>query len=430
MKYFDYIDGGDLEILLNLGILLPADISSDLSLRSGNKEIGIKKSQIHFQQYLDFIEANGRLPDFNSESSAERIVATRYLKLLPILTKEQQSLLNENLSRHDISLSVCEKALFGEPLLAEDISELVEMSKSEIEGGMPLKRHLYEALYVVNLRYTIKQNEQIFELLDKSDVLAKELIEKNAIEQQNLIANVMSHLDKKSGDLKTEMDIYQEIEDNFRALSAMDISYVKKQYGTLRKKFYERILPEHEQTEMSKFCRAFKDKSIAEITTLGEGISISLKKYEFLLECIKNMNTNAGQIPENVEDYECWKFVMQDEECRRIIDIHRFEIQNTFNTNLGNIMQELVKERTQTLRKKYAITSVINFTRLNKRKPLINSLDKKEKILASVYEETTKSIDNDSVLALSKQLNRGDILRNTAIQRKRNEQSRKDEIPI
>ena len=122
-------------------------------------------------EVIEFIYQNNRLPDLNSESEEESELAKKYLYRIVKIDKKPTDELKQVCLKQKIEMNAWEKVLFDKKINIKDLTQIIELSQNYINLQKEIPEYLQMVIEKVIRRYDIKENVQLFELLNKSEII-------------------------------------------------------------------------------------------------------------------------------------------------------------------------------------------------------------------------------------------------------------------
>ena len=403
-KYYKYVDNEQFKRLLELDIMLPEELSMSYEerieqLEGLNSIIEYEKGKhdLWINRYIDFINQNGQRPSLNSDNHNEHILVQRYLNCVPYLSEQLKEKLRKTINSNQLDYQAWEKVLLGDKVYGGDIENIIATASKYIEEGHVLPEYLQHAMTNITLSYNIKQNTQLFELLEKSDIIEQEKRKQSAIDRLNRLSEIMRVLEEIAELSKEELE-KTGITKQIKELSPADRTYIKRRYSVLKKQQYRRLIRGTEGSDLLSFCKKMRTIKGDEILEDFSNIEQDKEMYATLKGIIEFMAENGGKVPSKDSDMEL--------ERELAIQLEKYMQNGSILSDFSNIeedmqiqwcspeqiMYSIIVERFRESDIKLAILKNVEFFSKHGRRALKNSQDEEERAIAIDYER--KCISN------------------------------------
>lgn len=263
-KYARYVNDEQFQRLVDLKIILPETINMTIEERQellkGYGSFYAKladEKNIKTKQFYDFISCTGRRPDINSEDSEERKIASQFIDALPYLKKSQIPPIRDMMDNQKISYTSYEKAILEKKVNDQDVDDLIKNGLEYISANKPLPEHYRKAIQMVTLRYTLKKNDELFDILDKNDEITKEERAKSEQDRYDKLYKIMRTIEQSS-ELR-DRDVEEKLKVlDYEELTLRDKENIKRKFSDVKKGYYQSLIKNSENSDMAEFCRKMR----------------------------------------------------------------------------------------------------------------------------------------------------------------------------
>ena len=366
-RYYKNVDNEQFKRLLDLDIILPEELSMSYEERLSNlkgynsiKEYEEAEYDLCIEEILEFMANNKRKPDIHSDDDEERKLGLRYLNAIVDLNEEQKAKLIKGIRSNKIGYEPWEKVLLGKKVRGKDIRQIIKISEEYLKNGQALPEHLKGAITNITFKYNIRQNEQLYAILDESEKIEEE-------QKQQINERRLERLSKIIETLETSENVDKETADEIARLSFSDRNYIKRKYSVFKKQQYNKIIPGAEKSDLMAFCRKMKSLKSSDFASYYSNIEQDKKMYETLKGIIEFMTKNGGRLPNKKSDNELERKLAEQLEgyinSENVLDkIHDLEkdMQSEWYSP-EQIMYELIFEKFQDSDIKLAILKNVEF---------------------------------------------------------------------
>lgn len=414
-NYHKYVNNEQFEKLQNLDIILPESLSMTIEERlqmlegfDSIHEMEMKQNSIYISKILEFVKNEKRKPGLNLNDEQENSLAKKYLEYLTVFDENQKEELRNIIEENSIEIESFEKVILDKKIEQIDVDDLIHKGLEYIQNNQELPIYLKYAIETVTLKYTIKSNIDLFEILEKNEDIIKE--KKIRVEQERYEAmdSIISFINENRNVSENELkDKLAQIKKG--VLSSRDLAVIRRKFGDAKKIYYKSLVKGNEYTDINTFCRNMKKVKLEDISQELLQIDENNKKYETLNLLIQFMIKNNGKQPdiesENDEERALAQAVKNYIEVGQI-DENILNIKNDINRTLYDpfkICCEILLENRQELKTKMTILKCVEFFNKHGYKPLNNSPDEEERNLALQYEsECIEKLNNESLIELNR----------------------------
>lgn len=439
-KYYKYITNKQFEKLLEIEIILPEKLAMTQEEREEmlqgfdsiyEKEL-LDEDRI-VKDICDFFMQKGYMPKLNSGDNFEKSLAYKYLSLLPNLKEESKNKLREILLNLDIDLKPWEKVFLNIELESEDVELLIAMSNEVLNLGNSLPEYLYRAMDEIIIKYTLKESQEIFAILEMSDKIDFEKRKEREEERQRIILELENDLIDLIG-ADDEADKVQDLLAKAMTLKSNDKSFVMKKFRLFKRKYYEDSIHPEEQSEMIIFCRQMKTISLENISVYATKLQKDRQTYMILSRFAKFVIENQGRLPD-INNQNPEEVIIAREYLELL---SKGSIDKQFNKIVTDItsgvydakklLLEIIEKRLEDCISKEVILKYVTFIRKKGRKALENSLNEDEIALANKFRDICENyLSEDENEALRRSVNAREILERTTKQYIRNTLKKKQD---
>lgn len=427
--YAKYINNEQFERLSKLNIILPEvlcmTIEERLQMLEGFDSIyekEVKQNSIYTTKLIEFIKTEKRKPNIESTDEQERKLAQTYLVCLPSYDQNQKEEFRKIIEENKIKFESFEKVLLDKKIDSTDVEDLITKGKTYIQTKQRLPEYLRTAIETVTLKYTIKRNEELFEILENHENIIKEEKAKFEQERYEEMSSIMEFLEQNS-DL-TEEKLKEKIKQSkVGILSGRDMGNIRRKFMGIKKDYYKSLINCEESSDVLTFCKKMKKVSLQEIQQGFIAIKNDQKMNETLKLVIKFMVMNNGNKPDINSENEQERVLAQTFEeyiKQGKINENINGIQEDFNSTLYNpsqIIYQVITKNEQDIKTKMVILKCVDFYNKHGYKPLINSPNEDERDLALQYEsECIKKLSDEKLSELNRIFNSKKNLRKLCAQ--------------
>ena len=398
-NYDIYVDNEQFKELLDLEIILPEKLSMTMEERlemlggfNTIREKKIAENSEYMKKVIEFVKENSRIPRIASNELEEKKLAKIYLEGISSIDKNKRMQLENICTSLSIKLTPIEKILFNKPLTIKDISTIINLSEKYLSKNKEIPEFLIYSIEHITRKYDIKENEILFELMEKSKEIRKEKIELKQKSRYELISKIENFLEIHINDDWEKLESTG-ILDIINKMSKRDVITIRRKYEKLKKYECMKRLSNVSEETMEVFCRKLR---LVENESLGEFRSKILEDKElneFTMELLIFMEKNNDRYPstksENKQENNLaikYNKYMEDDKAKLRLKWIKDEIENRFY-NPKKILYKISFEQKESDEAKVLILEYLDFFQNNGRKPLINSCNEKEKELATQYKE-------------------------------------------
>ena len=398
-RYDTFVNNTQFEKLLQLNILLPERISMTLEERqellegcnSLQEKINLKYNNC-INEVIEFIYQNNRLPDLNSESEKESELARKYLYKIVKIDKKPTDELKQACLKQKIEMNAWEKVLFDKKINIKDLTQIIELSQNYINLQKEIPEYLQMVIEKVIRRYDIKENVQLFKLLNDSEIIKQKKLEEQQKVRYELINKVNIYLKEHIND-NPELLKESGILDIINKLRPRDITYLKIKYETLKREEDRKIFENLGEESLKNFCRKMRYVENGQFDVYYKNIEQSDEINGFILELIEFMEKNGRQYPSKKSDNQNEKDIadkleiyLQDKRVEKVLTILKKDKDNKLY-NPFKMVYKLTLERLKQNETKKVILENTEFFKLHERRALPNSSNQEEKKLAIEYQK-------------------------------------------
>ena len=426
-KYYKYINNEQFKKLQEIDIILPEKLSMTYEERLGYLkgydsiyEREKAEHQICIDDMCKFISENGRKPDIKSENYEERNLLERYLKCIPYINEDLQYKIKNVIESSNIQYESWEKVLLGERIYGEDLTKIILKANEILQKNQPLPDYLYISINNITLNYNIKENENLFTILSKSDNIDADIKKKYEEERIKQISEIVEYLEQNE-ELSISELMQTEVKDKIANLPKVDASYIKRKFLNIKKKKYQQIVSgSKENLEWTAFIKKMRKIETGEINNLYESIEQDRQMYGVLKNVVEFMVNNNGILPNKDSDNEIERKLAtqiekytEDERISKDISIFEKDMQSRwFSTE--KVMYSIILEDYEECEIKLAILKHIDFFNKKGRRALKNSQDEEERKIAEEYEKKCISVLPESEIdMLNKVFNKKNNIQKT-----------------
>ena len=403
-------------------------------------------------ELLDIIESNVELiKKINKEKTEKRYEKVN--KIMEIITN------NESASKKDLE----ELGVF-EMLEGLSISEINYLKRQYTN----IKKKYYKGLYDIETIDEIHEFKDNVKTLDENELMKLIHSNQNDINMFLPIKQYVEYLSRHNGQFPKEnsqnlkereiAQNYKKLMDSKAAIDIIDIiksdtnillfrpefilekifdkkynniltkkELLIKQFCEIKEEEYKSLFDLEKKDVMQQFCMDVKRLKLSDLPNfikqakLQEEKCLCLKKYyEFIIDNNgKKPEVNSNNELESKTALLYKEYVdngLIEDVSNQIItdDIERLNLQ-------GKEIKKVLNEKYNSVEVKRIILQNVEFLLKNQRRPLNNSRDKNEKILAELYKEKCiKLLSDDEITELNKLFNSSKYLTNTSVQYAKN----------
>lgn len=439
-RYDTFVNNTQFEKLLQLNILLPERISMTLEERqellegcnSLQEKINLKYNNC-INEVIEFIYQNNRLPDLNSESEEESELAKKYLYRIVKIDKKPTDELKQACLKQKIEMNAWEKVLFDKKINIKDLTQIIELSQNYINLQKEIPEYLQMVIEKVIRRYDIKENVQLFKLLNDSEIIKQKKLEEQQKVRYELINKVNIYLKEHIND-NPELLKESGILDIINKLRPRDITYLKIKYETLKREEDRKIFENLGEESLKNFCRKMRYVENGQFDVYYKDIEQSDEINGFILELIEFMEKNGRQYPSKKSDNQNEKDIADkleiyshDKRVEKVLTILKKDKDNKLY-NPFKTVYKLTLERLKQNETKKVILENTEFFKLHQRRALPNSSNPEEKELAIKYQKKCiERLGNNELTILNNIFNNKKNFRKTCEQYVKNIKTLRDE---
>lgn len=427
-RYAKFVTNEQFERLLNIDIILPEQLC--MSLDDRKEFVGqydsIHEKEKHFtEEYskniVGFIEKQNRRPDVKSENEYERKIAAKYWDFLPYFEDSFKKEIKLKLIEKKIPLISFEKVFYNERLTLKDVRDIIEKGNKCISENKQLPNFYKDAMESILTTYTLEENEDIYDILRKNDEIinkAKTEYEKTRFDKISKVFNVLSeniHLPEE------ELAKKINIRDN-DVFSRRDNYIIREKFKRLKSDYIATLIRKEEPSDIGLLCRKAKSANSAMIAELFRANQEDLKMNKSLQDVVNFMIKNEGILPKIDSKDKTEKRLAEQLEEYRQKELLADEFDNLDKDSKSmiysptRILYTIIMKNYNEASNKQIILKCIDFMNKNSRRPLINSLDEKEKKLAFEFQNyCMKTLSAEQLDDVNKLFNAKTNLRNTCM---------------
>lgn len=426
-RYYKYVNNEQFKLLLDLGIFLPKQLSMTyeerIELLNGFSSLYEKEKNqatIFLSEICEFIRMNGAKPNINSENENEKKLAEMYYDLFPLLDEKAKKELCDIFVDFNIELESWEKVLLNLHINQDDLNKIICISKRFLDDNKQLPSYLYFTINRININYTLKENEILFNILEKSDDIEKEERIKSEEERIKRISDIISFLENNS-DMNLQELMQKEVFDDISKLSKSDINYIRRKILEIKGKSYKNnIFGIDDNSDITIFVRKYNNSKIEEIQDCYEEIEQKKEMLAILNSIIVFMVKNNGNLPDIESNDENEKRLA--EKLKGYID--KGYLSSSFNKieedlkvkwfSTEEVLLKVISDSYSECETKLALLKYLEFFNRNNHRPLKNSKNEEERKIAELYEEKCLTVLSDNKIQMvNKIFNSKNSIRNT-----------------
>lgn len=403
-KYYRYVDNEQFKQLLDLDILLPEELSMSYEERleqlagyNSIKEREEAEYDLCIDNYIQFVIEKGRRPEFDSDEIDEKALNQRYLNCISDLSEEQKTKLRNFIDANNLECKSWEKVLLGKKVYGKDIEDIIEISSMYLKDNQILPEYIQSAITSITLNYNIRQNEELFSILEQSEKIEQEYRKQREQERLQRLSKIVDVLEVNAS--LNEQELKEAgIVDEILGLKPADRDYIRRKYSSIKKKQYQGIISGTEKSDLLTFCKKMRAVKSEEFDSYFSSIEQDQEMYATLKGIIEFMTKNGGKLPNKESENELERKLakqleMYVENGSILPNIANLEtdMQSQWyspETIIYGVILEDFKESDI----KLAILRNIEFFNKHGHRALKNSQNEEEKTIAMEYEK--KCIDN------------------------------------
>lgn len=409
-KYSKYVSNEQFRRLKKLDIFLPEDLSYTWEEREKQLkgydsfyEKEINQNSEFVKDFIEFINVNGYKPDISSRNNNEKEIANNFFYVINNLSDEQKEALKECFKTKHIKLLSYEKVAVGEKINYHDITEIIKYAEEYKSRDAMLPSHILGAIEKITLKYTLKENQQLFEFIEYND---EKILEEKAKKEEvrclllSEIVDVFEENIELSEDELMKTGIYEKIQ----KLSPKDIYFIKNKYGSMKKEYLSGLIYRKTPSNMKKFIAQSKKADTNILNDYINDVLEDKQMSENMYKVIKFMIENNGKLPKEDTDDDKEKrlaILLAEYSKNGLIDKKLFDIDNEDRNILYNptkTLYEVTKKEFENEETKLCILKCLIFLKENGYNPLPNSRDEKERDLAKQYQELViKKLSSENI---------------------------------
>lgn len=384
-------------------------------------------------EVIEFIYQNNRLPDLNSESEEESELAKKYLYRIVKIDKKPTDELKQACLKQKIEMNAWEKVLFDKKINIKDLTQIIELSQNYINLQKEIPEYLQMVIEKVIRRYDVKENVQLFKLLNDSEIIKQKKLEEQQKVRYELINKVNIYLKEHIND-NPELLKESGILDIIDKLRPRDITYLRLKYETLKRDENRKIFENLGEESLKNFCRKMRYVENSQFDMYYKNIEQSDKINGFILELIEFMEKNGRQYPSKKSDNQNEKDIADkleiyshDKRVEKVLTILKKDKDNKLY-NPFKTVYKLTLERLKQNETKKVILENTEFFKLHQRRALSNSSNPEEKELAIKYQKKCiERLGNNELTILNNIFNNKKNFRKTCEQYVKNIKILRDE---
>lgn len=398
-KYYRYVDNEQFKQLLDLNILLPEELSMSYEERieqlagyNSLKEKDEAENDLCIESVIEFVIENDRRPSLDSNEETEKNLAQRYLNCIANLSKEQKEKICNFLEKNNCDFMPWEKVLFDKKVYEKDIEEIIIIAKNCLNENQSLPEYLQRAIINITINYNIEQNTILFSIIEQSDKIESDIRKQKNEERFKKISKIIEVLEENA-DLDEQELQELGIIDKILNLRQADRDYVRKKYSSIKGKKYYEIIKGKENSQLSDFCKKMKTIQTDEIDNYYSMIEQDQEMYATLKGIIEFMAKNGGKLPnkkskDNLERLLASKLEIYLENGSILPHISNLErdMQSEWYSP-EKIFYSVILEEYKEKEIKLVILKTIDFFNKHGHRPLKNSQDEEERLIAMEYEK-------------------------------------------
>lgn len=418
-KYYRYVDTEQFKQLLDLDILLPEELSMSYEERleqlEGYNSIREREEaeyDLCIDSFIKFIIENGRRPESDSNEIDEKTLNQRYLNCISDLNDEQKTKLRNFIDANKLECKSWEKVLLGKKVYGKDIEDIIQISNMYLKNNQILPEYIQRAITSITLNYNIKQNEELFSILEQSEGIEQAYRKQKEQERLLRLSKIVDVLEVNAS--LNEQELKETgIVDEILELKPTDRDYIRKKYSSIKKKQYQVIISGTEKSNLMTFCKKMRTIKSEEFDSYFSSIEQDQEMYVTLKGIVEFMTKNGGKLPNKESENELERKLARQLEMYVENGIILPNISN-LETDMQSqwyspekIIYGVILEDFKESDTKLAILRNIEFFNKHGHRALKNSQDEEERIIATEYEK--KCIDNmgqDKIAILNRIFNR------------------------
>lgn len=425
-KYYRYVDNEQFKELLDLDILLPEELSMSYEERleqlagyNSIKELEEAEYDLCIDSFIKFISEKGRRPEFDSDEIDEKTLNQRYLNCVSDLSEEQKEKLRNCIDSNNLDCKSWEKVLLGKKVYVKDIEDIIEISGMYLKDNRILPEYIQKAISSITLNYNIKQNEELFSILEKSEKIEQEYRKKREKDRLQRLSKIVDVLEANAS--LNEQELKETgIIDEILELKPADRDYIRRKYSFIKKKQYQEIICGTEKSNLMTFCKKMRTVKSEEFDSYFSSIKQDQEMYATLKGIIEYMMKNGGKLPNKESENKLErKFAEQLElymENGCILD-NIANLENDMQSQWYSpekIIYGVILEDFKESDMKLTILKNIEFFNKYGHRALKNSQDEEERTIAAEYEKKCiDSIGQDKLAILNRIFNSKKNIRKT-----------------
>ena len=398
-KYYRYIDNEQFKELLNLSIMLPEELSMSYEERLEQLE-GCNSINEHEQvgydlcidSFIKFVTETGKRPESESNDINEKKLYQRYLNCISNLNEKQKTKLRNFMDDNSLEYNSWEKILLGKKVYGKDIEDIIEISRMYLKDNQILPEYIQRAITNIVLNYNIRQNEELFSILEQSEEIEQKYRKQREQERLQKLTKIVDALEANASLNEQELKEIG-IVDEIIKLKPADRYYIKRKYSSIKRKQYQEIISGTDKSDLMTFCKKMRMIETDEFDIYFSSIKKDQEMYVTLNGIIEFMTKNGGKLPNKKSKNELEKKLAKQLEIYvengivlpNIINLETDMQSQWFSPE--KIMYRIILEGFKETNIKLAILRNIEF--FNKHG---NSQDEDERMIATEYEK--KCIDN------------------------------------
>lgn len=263
-KYYRYVDNEQFKQLLDLNIPLPEELSVTYEERleqldgyNSIKEREEAEYDLCIDSFIKFVIKNNRKPELDSDEIEGTNLRKRYLHCISDLSQEQKNKLKTFIDSNNLECESWEKVLLGKKVYGKDIENIIEIAKSYLKNNHILPEYIQSAITSITLNYNIKQNKELFSILEESEKLEQEYRKQKEQERIQKISEIIDILEENASLNEQELKATGVV-DEILELRPADRNYIKRKYSSIKKEQYQRIVMGTEKSDLMTFCRKMR----------------------------------------------------------------------------------------------------------------------------------------------------------------------------
>ncbi len=396
-NYYIYVDNEQFQRLLDLGIILPEDLSMTMQERiemlEGYNTIAEKEKAENgknMERVMEFIKQNSRIPRVASNDLEEKKMAKTYLSEIANINVQKKIEFEKLCIYFNVKLTPIEKALFNMNMTEKDITTIINLSSKYLSKNREIPEFIVYSIEHIIRKYDIQENKTLFNLLEKSEKIKRIKIEQKQRTRYELILKIEKYLQIHINDNWEELE-NSGIMSIINKMSKRDINIIRKKYEVLKEKELKKRLATISAETMESFCKKLKLVDNEMISEYCSKIQKDNEMNIFIMDLLIFIQKNDGNYPSIESEEKTEKdlaikynqYMKKDEAKLRFIWLQK-ESQNGFY-NPKKILFKIASKQKEENETKITILEYLDFFQRNGRKPLINSLNENEKKIARKY---------------------------------------------